>query len=235
MEIRSVVAGLLMESALFVVGCNQNPTPEKMLDNEIRSFARMLSGPEQVHCTWQYETNLLARIADEPDKRVAMRHFKEMETAILGIKFMEGPFADSYNEWDRSIGLFSSLSFWYSVFFWKKMNISQHLWEFNLKRLSIYRKEIDRIADAKEKPLPAGYVGIHGTLASTRAGLQSDRYLVLKEFSRNNFITNYISLPKESRAGWIRRIEEASGVEFKFEAPSNSMADKLRAIGAPVR
>ena len=207
----------------------------KMLEDEIRSFAGMLSGTGQLVRTWVTGTNLLARIVNEPDEQDYMRHFKEMESAILGMKFREGAFADSYNEWDHSIVMFGKLSSWYSVALWKKRKDSPWLWEFYLKLLNVYRKEIERIANAKEKPLPPRFNGIYGTLEATQSRLKFDRNLTLQKFSSYNFISNYIALPPAERVAWLRRIEKASGLEFKFEVHFKEIAEQLRVIGAPVK
>lgn len=235
METKTATMMLACGILLFAPGCSKPQTKAKMLEDEIHSFAGMLSGTGQLYRTWHTGTNLLARIVDEPDEQVCMKRFREMESAILGMRFREGPFADSYNEWDRSIGLFGKLSSWYSVSFWKKRKDSQWLWEFYLKRLDVYRKELERIANAKEKALPPGFNGIHGTLEAIRSRLKLDRDLTLSRFSYPNFITNYIALLPAERDAWIRRIEDAAGVKFRFEVHFKSTADKLRAIGAPVK
>ena len=220
---------------LFLPGCGKPKSEDKMLEDEIHSFAGTLSGTGQLVRVLTTGTNLLARIMNESDEQVYMRHFKEMESAILGMRFREGPFADSYNEWDRSIGLFGQLSLWYSVSFWKKKKDCPWLWEFYLKRLEVYRKELDRIANAKEKTPPPGFNGIHGTLESTRSRLMLDRDMTLRKFSSDNFVSNYLAITVSERMRWLQRIEEAAGVEFKFEVKFQTMAEKLKAIDAPVK
>ena len=235
METKTATMMLACGSLLFALGCG-NPQPEsKILEDEIHSFAGMLSGTGQLVRVWATGTNLLARIVSEPDEQVYMSHFKEMESAILGMRFREGPFADSYTEWDRSIGLFGKLSFWYSASLWKKRKDSQWLWEFYLKQLDVYRKELERIANAKEKVLPPGFNGIHGTLEATRSRLKLDRDMTLRKFSSHNFVSNYLAITPAERVRWLQRIEEAAGIEFKFEVDFQATAKKLKAIGAPVK
>ena len=220
---------------LFLPGCGKSQTESEILENEIHSFSGMLSGPGQLVRAWTTGTNLLARIGDETDEQVRMNHFKEMESAILGMRFREGPYADSYNEWDHSIVIFGKLASWYSISVWKKSKDSPWLWEFYLKRLDVYRKELERIANAKEKPLPPGFNGIHGTLEATRSRLKLDRDMILRKFSSDSFVSNYLAITPSERLRWCQRIEEAAGVEFKFEVNFQTMAKKLRAINAPIK
>ena len=236
METKKATA-LMLAGGVFLLslGCSKQQTESEMIEEEIHSFAGMLSGTGQLVRAWATGTNLLARIGDEPDEQVYMNHFKNMESAILGMRFREGPFADSYNEWDHSIVLFGKLSFWYSVSFWKKRKDSQWLWEFYLNQLDVYRKELERIANAKEKDLPPGFNGIHGTLEATRSRLRLDRDMTLRKFSSDNFVSNYLAITPSERLRWRQRIEEAAGVEFKFEVNFQTMAKKLRAINAPIK
>lgn len=190
------------------------------LDNDIGKFAEMMSNTNiSTKGLWAFGTNILARIVGEVDEDVYLNHFQKMEAAILGVRFKEGgPFADSYNEWERSISLFSRLSFLYSVSLWKKKKDIHRGWEFKLKLLEIYRREIERIAATKDKPPPTEHNGILGNLQCVRSRLISERDIALKgTFCDGKFAEYFISLSDAERDHWRMRIETASGMKFELD------------------
>ena len=187
----------------------------------MRKFTEIMSNTNiSTKGLWVLGTNILDRIVAEKDEAKYMEHFQKVEDAILGVKFKEWPLSDSsdpYSEWERSISLFKRLSFMYSVSFWKKKKDIDHGREFDLKQLAVYRREIERIADAKAKPLPKGHSGMYGSLECIRSSLMSDRELVMKSsFSNGSFADYYIGLPEAERAQWRKRIENASGLKFEL-------------------
>ena len=203
------------------VNCGVRSVDAVTLENDIRKFTEIMSNTNiSTKGLWVLGTNILDRIVAEGDESKYMEHFQKVEDAILGVKFKEWPLSDSsdpYSEWERSISLFKRLSFMYSVSFWKKKKDIDHGREFDLKQLAVYRREIERIADAKAKPLPKGHSGMYGSLECIRSSLMSDRELVMKSsFSNGSFADYYIGLPEAERAQWRKRIENASGLKFEL-------------------
>ncbi len=191
------------------------------LEDDIRKFTEIMTNTNiSTRGLWKLGTNILDRIVAEKDEDKYMEHFQKVEDAILGVKFKELPLSDSddpYDEWERSISLFEGLSFMYSVSFWKKKKDIDHGREFDLKRLEVYRREIERIVDAKPKPLPKGFLGVHGSLERVRSKLMLDRKRLLRDFSHGSFGEYYIALPEPERARWEKRIEDASGLKFELD------------------
>ena len=197
------------------------PVDVSSLEDDIRKFTEIMTNTNiSTRGLWKLGTNILDRIVAEKDEAKYMEHFQKVEDAILGVKFKEFPLSDSadpYDEWERSISLFKGLSFMYSVSFWKKKKDIDHGREFDLKRLAVYRREIERIVDAKKKPLPKGFLGVHGSLESVRSKLMSDRKRLLRDFSCGSFGEYYITLPVPERVRWKKRIEDASGLKFELD------------------
>ena len=165
-----------------------------------------------------------------------------MENAILGIRFREGPLADSYDDWARSINRFDEMCDRCSTAMWKRTRDWQWLWEFRLKQMGIYRKEIERIADAQPKPVPPNFCGVHDDLSSVRRLLRYrlSELIRLSFASSREFTDFYHELPVGEQEAWRNRIEAASGLKFDFSDESkqrvrddHSVAEEGKIIDLP--
>ena len=197
---------------------NQTTNVNLSIRSAIRSLAVGLAGDADVYDMRDAAANLFSRIAGEKDPDVFRAHMGSMQNAILGIRFREGPLADSYDDWARSINRFDEMCDRCSTAMWKQTRDWQWAWEFRLKQMEVYRKELERIADAQPKPRPPNFSGVHDDLSSVRRLLRYrlSELIRLSFASSEQFADFYNDLPPNEQEAWRNRIEVASGMKFDF-------------------
>jgi hypothetical protein len=99
----NVVTDVVSSNACVTVDASKEPSVE----DDIKSFAEGLAGDADLQEMWTIGTNVVARIAQEDDVAEFRKHIRSLQKAILGIRFREGPMADSYYDWCKSIDVFS--------------------------------------------------------------------------------------------------------------------------------
>ena len=197
---------------------NQTTNVNLSIRSAIRSLAVGLAGDADVYDMRDAAANLFSRIADEKDPDAFRAHIESMQNAILGIRFREGPLADSYDDWARSINRFDEMCDRCSTAMWKQTRDWQWVWEFRLKQMEVYRKELERIADAQPKSWPPNFSGVHDDLSSVRRLLRYrlSELIRLSFASSEQFADFYLDLPSNEQETWRNRIETASGMKFEF-------------------
>ena len=197
---------------------NQTTNANASIEASIRVVAAGLAGNADVHAMHDTAAGLFSRIASEDDAGAFRVHMESMQNAILGIRFREGPLADSYDDWARSIDRFDDMCDRCSTTMWKQTRDWQWLWEFRLKQMGVYRKELERIADAQPKLSPPNFCGVHHDLSSVRGLLRYrlSELVRLSFASSEQFAIFYHDLPPNEKEVWRNRIETASGMKFDF-------------------
>ena len=213
---------------------NQTTNANASIEASIQVVAAGLAGNADVDAMHDVAATLFSRIEDEKDPAVFHAHMENMQNAILGIRFREGPMADSYDGWVRSIDHFNEMCDQCSSTMWRRTRDWQRLWEFRLKQMALVRKERERIADAKQKPDPPDFEGVHSDLSSVQDMYRCCIENILRRvFSwDNHFCDFYHGLPQSEQKTWQNRIEAASGMKFEF-SPENKQRIRDRDAHRP--
>ena len=187
------------------------------VEDGIKSFAEGLAGDADLQALWTIGTNVIARIAQEDDVAEFRKHIGSLQKAILGIRFREGPMADSYYDWCWSIDIFDHMGNQCVKAMWKRTQELQWICDFRLKQMAILKREIERIADAKPKPDPPNFEGVHPTLDMVQSTLKTCLRRAYEDMLWDHpFKKYYKRLTPEEKRSWEKRIEEASGMPLEF-------------------
>ena len=208
-----VVTDVVVSNARVTVDASKEPSVE----DDIKSFAEGLAGDAELQTMWTIGTNMLARIAQEDDVAEFRKHIGLLQEAILGIRFREGPMADSYYDWCWSIDIFDHMGNQCVKAMWKRTQELQWICDFRLKQMAILKREIERIADAKPKPDPPNFEGVHPTLDMVQSTLKTCLRRAYEDMLWDHpFKKYYKRLTPEEKRSWEKRIEEASGMPLEF-------------------
>ena len=101
---------------------------------EVKSFAEGLASNADLQKLWTSGTNIVARIEAVEDINEFCRQIDAMQDAILGIRFREGPMADSYYDWCWSIDIFDHMGNQCVKAMWKRTQELQWICDFRLKQ-----------------------------------------------------------------------------------------------------
>ncbi len=184
---------------------------------EVKSFAEGLASDADLQKLWTSGTNIVARIEAVEDINEFCRQIDAMQDAILGIRFREGPMADSYYDWCWSIDIFDHMGNQCVKAMWKRTQELQWICDFRLKQMAILKREIERIADAKPKPDPPNFEGVHPTLDMVQSSLKTCLRRAYEDMLWDHpFKKYYKRLTPEEKRSWEKRIEKASGMPLEF-------------------
>ena len=182
---------------------------------EVKSFAEGLAGDADLQKLWTSGTNIVARIEAVEDINEFCRQINAMQDAILGIRFREGPMADSYYDWCWSIDIFDHMGNQCVKAMWRRTQELPWICDFRLKQMAILKHEIERIADAKPKPDPPNFDGVHPTLDMVQSTLKTClKRAYERTFHSRAFREYYDSLSPMEKGEWRDRLE-SRGQHFK--------------------
>ena len=182
---------------------------------EVKSFAEGLAGDADLQKLWTSGTNIVARIEAVEDINEFCRQINAMQDAILGIRFREGPMADSYYDWCWSIDIFDHMGNQCVKAMWRRTQELPWICDFRLKQMAILKHEIERIADAKPKPDPPNFEGVHPTLDMVQSTLKTClKRAYERTFHSRAFREYYDSLSPMEKGEWRDRLE-SRGQHFK--------------------
>ncbi len=246
-ECRKMILGIGIALMLAVVGCDGEQTPTApvpaatnascvatsavefsqcedaalylfpALAAEVKLFAEGLAGDADIRELRRHGTNLIQRIRAVKDINEFCRQINAMQDAILGIRFREGPMADSYYDWRKSIDVFSRLCNSCVKAMWMRTQDLTWMCEFRLKQMAILKREMERIVDAKPKPDPPNFEGVHPTLDMVQGTLKTCLRRAYEDMLWHHpFEEYYKCLPPEEKRSWEKRIEDASGMPLEF-------------------
>ena len=177
------------------------------VEDGLKSFAEGLAGDADLQALWTIGTNVVARIAQEDDVAEFRKHIGSLQKAILGIRFREGPMADSYYDWCWSIDIFDHMGNQCVNAMWKRTQEMPWICDFRLKQMAILKREMERIADAKPKPDPPNFEGVHPTLDMVQSTLKTClRHAYERTFLSRAFRKYYDSLSPMEKDEWNDRM-----------------------------
>ena len=209
----NVVTDVVSSNACVTIDASKEPSVE----DDIKSFAEGLASDADLQKLWTSGTNIVARLEAVEDINEFCRQIDAMQDAILGIRFREGPMADSYYDWCWSIDIFDHMGNQCVKAMWKRTQELQWICDFRLKQMAILKREIERIADAKPKPDPPNFEGVHPTLDMVQSSLKTCLRRAYEDMLWDHpFKKYYKRLTPEEKRSWEKRIEEASGMPLEF-------------------
>ena len=198
-----VTTGVVVSNACVTADASKEPS----IEDDIKSFAEGLAGDAELQATWTIGTNVVARIAQEEDVAEFRKHIGLLQEAILGVRFREGPLADSYYDWCWSIDIFDHMGNQCVNAMWKRTQEMPWICDFRLKQMAILKREMERIADAKPKPDPPNFEGVHPTLDMVQSTLKTClRHAYERTFLSRAFRKYYDSLSPMEKDEWNDRM-----------------------------